>query len=65
MLTDVQIESYHRDGFVVPHFRLCEETLGAIRDRHTRLGVADHSERTLFLMRGADRCGGNDYAPRR
>jgi hypothetical protein len=28
------------------------------------MGFADHSVRTLFLMRGSDRCGKNDFAMR-
>jgi ectoine hydroxylase-related dioxygenase (phytanoyl-CoA dioxygenase family) len=37
MLTETQIAQYHRDGFVVPDFRLPEWTLGEIRSRHTAL----------------------------
>lgn len=28
---------------------------------HHRIGITDHSVRTLFLMRGADESGGNDF----
>ena len=37
MLTETQIAQYHRDGFVVPDFRLPESTLGEIRSRHAAL----------------------------
>ena len=37
MLTPEQIARYHRDGFVVPDYRLPEETVAAIRADHTRL----------------------------
>ncbi len=32
---------------------------------HQRLGITDHSERTLFLMGGVDRSGRNDFVVRR
>ncbi len=31
---------------------------------HHRIGITDHSVRTLFLMRGADESGGNDFRMR-
>ncbi len=37
MLTSDQIASYHRDGYVVPDFRLPEDTLATIRARHAAL----------------------------
>ena len=33
-------------------------------EQHERIGLVDHSERTLFLMRGIDRCGRNDFVVR-
>ena len=33
-------------------------------DLYRRIGTADHSRRTLFLMRGRDRSGRNDFAMR-
>ena len=37
MLDSEQIARYHRDGYVVPDFRVPEETLAAIRARHAAL----------------------------
>jgi ectoine hydroxylase-related dioxygenase (phytanoyl-CoA dioxygenase family) len=37
MLTDAQIAQYHDRGFVIPDFRLSEETLARIRADHDRL----------------------------
>jgi len=37
MLSNAQIEAYHRDGYVIPDFRLADETLAAIRERHAGL----------------------------
>ena len=37
MLTPDQIDLYHRDGFVVPEFRVAAETLDAVRERHAAL----------------------------
>ena len=37
MLDSEQIARYHRDGYVVPDFRLPEETLAEIRARHAAL----------------------------
>ena len=34
------------------------------RDMHKDIGIVDHSVRTLFLMRGEDRCGENDFRMR-
>jgi hypothetical protein len=28
---------------------------------YQRLGITDHSVRTLYLMRGIDECGQNDF----
>jgi len=33
-------------------------------DLHERIGITDHSLRTLYLMRGGDRQGGNDFTVR-
>jgi hypothetical protein len=33
-------------------------------EQHKKIGISDHSARTLFLMRGTDRCGRNDFAMR-
>ena len=33
-------------------------------DLYRRIGTADHSRRTLFLMRGQDRSGRNDFVLR-
>jgi ectoine hydroxylase-related dioxygenase (phytanoyl-CoA dioxygenase family) len=35
------------------------------RELHERMGVPDHSERTLFLMSGVDRSARNDFLVRR
>lgn len=43
MLTDAQIAQYHDDGFVIPEFRLPEDTLERIRDDHERL-LARHPQ---------------------
>jgi ectoine hydroxylase-related dioxygenase (phytanoyl-CoA dioxygenase family) len=32
---------------------------------HERIGITDHSLRTVFLMRGMDRSGKNDFVVRR
>jgi ectoine hydroxylase-related dioxygenase (phytanoyl-CoA dioxygenase family) len=37
MLTNAEIEQYHRDGYVTPDFRLDETTLDGIREAHARL----------------------------
>ncbi|MEM6498568.1 MAG: phytanoyl-CoA dioxygenase family protein [Pseudomonadota bacterium] len=37
---------------------------GKARDMHERIGIVDHSDRTLFLMRGVDRSGENDFRMR-
>ena len=37
MLSNSEIESYHQDGFVIPDFRIDEETLEQIRSDHERL----------------------------
>jgi len=37
MLSSSEIESYHQDGFVIPDFRIDEETLEQIRSDHERL----------------------------
>jgi ectoine hydroxylase-related dioxygenase (phytanoyl-CoA dioxygenase family) len=49
MLTDEQIQRYEKDGFVVPDYRLPQQTLEAIKADHTRL-VADQPQY-------ADYCG--------
>jgi len=43
MLSDQEIEQYHRDGFVTPDFRLDETTLDGIRQAHARL-VSHHPQ---------------------
>lgn len=37
MLTEAELQQYHEDGYVVPNFRLPNETIDAIRDDHARL----------------------------
>lgn len=37
MLTNSEIEHYHREGYVTPKFRLDEEVLDDIRETHSRL----------------------------
>ncbi|MEX2617057.1 MAG: hypothetical protein WD767_13255 [Alphaproteobacteria bacterium] len=37
MLTDAQIAQYREKGYVVPDYRLCEETLESIKKDHDRL----------------------------
>ena len=43
MLTEAQIDTYHEKGYVVPDYRLPEETLKEIRRDHDRL-LARHPE---------------------
>ena len=43
MLTQVQLERYREDGFVVPDYRLPDGTVEAIREEHDRL-LAGHPE---------------------
>jgi len=43
MLSNDQIEKYHRDGYVTPDFRLADDVLDDIRGAHSRL-VARHPE---------------------
>ena len=43
MLNDSQIRQYHEDGFVIPDFRMPEDVLVSIRERHARL-VERHPE---------------------
>ena len=33
--------------------------------QHVEMNLIDHGARTLYLMRGTDRCGRNDYAMKR
>ena len=47
MLTETEVESYHRDGFVTPSFRLPTEMLEDIRSAHDRL-IARHPEFSDF-----------------
>jgi Phytanoyl-CoA dioxygenase (PhyH) len=37
MLSEAQVAQYHENGFVIPDYRLSQETLAAIRDDHKRL----------------------------
>ena len=43
MLTKTQLEQYREDGYVVPDYRLPDETIEAIREDHDRL-LAGHPE---------------------
>ena len=43
MLSDAQVEQYHRDGYVVPDYRVPETVLQDVRDAHARL-VERHPE---------------------
>ncbi len=43
MLTESQLQQYHEDGYVVPDYRLPDDTLAAIRADHDRL-LARHPE---------------------
>ena len=43
MLTEAQLAQYHEDGYVVPDYRLPDETIAAIRADHDRL-LANHPE---------------------
>ena len=43
MLTKTQLEQYQEDGYVVPDYRLPDETIEAIREDHDRL-LAGHPE---------------------
>ena len=43
MLTQAQIEQYHRDGYVVPDFRLDDSIVADIREAHERF-VGKHPE---------------------
>ena len=40
MLSDTQIEQYFEDGYVIPDYRIPEETIIAIQDRHNELLVS-------------------------
>ena len=51
MLTDAQIAEYHDKGYVVPDFRLPEDQLQEIRDRHTCLLYTSPSPRDLSTSR--------------
>ena len=42
-LNGAEIAQYHKDGYVVPDFRLTDETLASIRDDHDRL-LSRHPE---------------------
>ena len=37
MLSEAQVAHYHENGYVIPDYRLSEDTLAAIRDAHARL----------------------------
>lgn len=43
MLSQAQIEQYHRDGYVIPDITLPADTIAAIADEHARL-LSDHPE---------------------
>lgn len=43
MLSASQVEQYREQGYVVPDFRLSDETVNAIRAQHERL-LSDHPE---------------------
>ena len=43
MLTTAEVEQYHRDGYVVPDFRVPDELLGEIAEAHSLL-IARHPE---------------------
>ncbi len=47
MLSDQEISQYRENGFVIPDFRLSEETLAEIRGHHDRLVTNDQ----LFLSK--------------
>ena len=40
MLSETQIEQYFEDGYVIPDYRIPEETIIAIQDRHNELLVS-------------------------
>ena len=37
MLSDSEISSYHREGYVTPDFKLAESSIGEIKQRHQNL----------------------------
>ncbi len=37
MLSEAEVAQYHRDGFIIPDFRLPKQTINDIRDAHSRL----------------------------
>jgi len=37
MLSESQIAQYHEDGYLIPNFRLSEQTLDDIKSAHARL----------------------------
>lgn len=43
MLSPAQIDAYHERGYVVPDYRLSDDTLAEIRAQHTRL-IGKHAE---------------------
>ena len=43
LLSPIEIEQYHRDGYVIPKFRLSMSVIESIRDDHTRF-VARHPQ---------------------
>ncbi|MEZ5666947.1 MAG: phytanoyl-CoA dioxygenase family protein [Alphaproteobacteria bacterium] len=47
MLSEAQVARYHEDGFVVPDYRVADDTLADIKDRHDRL-IARHPEFTDY-----------------
>ena len=54
-LNDHEIETYRRDGLVIPsNYRLAPEVLARIDELY--------SNRALFLLRGEDRSGRNNFS---
>ena len=43
MLSKIQIDRYHKDGFVVPDFKMPENTINKIEESHDRL-LSNHPE---------------------
>jgi len=43
MLSEAQVSHYHENGFVIPDYRLSEDTLSEIREHHARL-LGSHPE---------------------
>ena len=66
LLDEKEAGHYHREGWVVPRFRLPSQSTSVferdLRPAHGKTGVpVDFAQRPLWLVHGVDRSGRNDF----